>query len=96
MSNELKKELRKLKNLVKKYPRVNNDLIAKLEKLGYEKLCLGTGKQSYSCSKMVNVWELDNTYLKGCYIGVGCANIMYGKGNQYMAYVREIKNMEEC
>lgn len=90
MTIDVKKETRKLKNLVSKYHRVTADLGLKLEKMGYEKLCLGTGKQSYSCSKMINIWELDNTYLKGRYIGVGCANIQYGKGTQYMAYLKKI------
>ena len=87
---DVKKETRKLKNLVSKYHRVTAELGLKLEKMGYEKCILGTGKQSHASSKMINIWELDNTFIKGRYIGVGCANRIYGKGHQYIAYVKKL------
>jgi hypothetical protein len=90
--SQVKNELKKLKEICDNFKIVDNNLRDILEKRGYEKYCIGTGKQSYSSSLMISIWELDNSFLEGKFIGVGSANRTYGFGNRYYAYIKEIKD----
>jgi hypothetical protein len=87
---QIGQELKELELLCSTFTKVSPTLKKILEERGYEYKCLGTGEQSYSYSLMIDVWTLDNSYLKGKYIGVGTCNVGGGKGCYYHAMVKQV------
>ena len=89
-SKEINKETKKLTKITSKHKIITKKIKDQLIKEGYKEICLGTGKQSRSYSKMITTWNLKNSFAQGYYFGIGIRNIAYGKGKKYYALVKEI------
>ena len=88
--NETETAKKEIEKALENHTNISQRAKIKLEKLGYQEICLGTGKQSYSSSKVIKTWELKNSFATGMYFGVGISNLVYGKGYKYFAYVKEV------
>lgn len=86
----VEQERENLKKLTKNYKIMSKKLQGILEENGYEMVCLGTGKQSQSSSLEIDVWELNNSFLAGTYVGVGASNYTWGRGRRYRAMVKKV------
>ena len=89
-SKEINKEIKKLTKITSKHKIITRKIKEQLTQQGYKEICLGTGKQSISYSKMITTWNLKNSFAQGNYFGVGIRNISYGKGKKYYALVKEV------
>lgn len=88
---DLKAEKKALYDILGDYEILHPRVKAKLRGAGYTYMCLGSGRAAYASSMFVNVWDLNNSYAKGRYFGVGAAAVCPGHGQYYYAYVKEVK-----
>jgi len=87
--NQLGAETRVLRNLYKKFGRVNAEMQKQLIKRGYVLCELGTGTRSYTSSGNVGnkFFAKDKTQ----YFGIGVCNLGRKMCNVYRAYIKLVK-----
>ena len=91
--SEVKKEIKKVKKIIKDYYRIDKEARQVLTKLGYTQENLGTGLTAYTKSKDVKVMDINSNsirYLSGKYLVIGISNTRNGKGVLYRGFVKKI------
>ena len=88
--NTAKKQAKQLKVELNQFHNISKKAQEFLVKKGFEYRALGTGKQSYTSSKEIDIMKLNNTYLAGKFLVVGCANQGTSKGCTYYGFIKRI------
>ena len=87
-----KRQAKTVKKAIEPFHDMSQKAKSMLVKKGFKYCALGTGKQSYTSSKDIDIRKLDNTYLTGQYLIIGCANKGNSKGCTYYGLVKRIEN----